>query len=243
MLSDSYAMSLFQEASDFRRQSLVSETCRRLNMHTHKHTRHWSGQMDVNIANRCSSNKWDLWETCACCFPCLLTVWRIWTGSLIRCCPSKFWTNLKPSPTSYKRYVLPENVFCGYHQCHESLVEKSNSVCIKITPYKQPHELSCPLQEEMQKAAFQALQLQKDSVHGYIRKQVCVGGWRWVGSGLNLSLVSAFFYGIDRMELTVNDKLYSWGCGLMFSFSLRLVQQLQQALWVCKTYWFVQNHI
>lgn len=104
---------------------------------------------------------------------------------------------------------MPENVFCGYHQCHESLVEKSNSVCIKITPYKQPHELSCPLQEEMQKAAFQALQLQKDSVHGYIRKQVCVGGWRWVGSGLNLSLVSAFFYGIDRMELTVNDKLYS----------------------------------
>lgn len=26
----------------------------------------------------------------------------------------------------------------------------------------------------MQKAAFQALQLQKDSVHGYIRNQVCV---------------------------------------------------------------------
>lgn len=28
----------------------------------------------------------------------------------------------------------------------------------------------------MQKAAFQALQLQKDAVHGYIRNQVCVGG-------------------------------------------------------------------
>lgn len=32
----------------------------------------------------------------------------------------------------------------------------------------------CTLQEEMQKAAFQALQLQKDAVHGYIRNQVCV---------------------------------------------------------------------
>lgn len=31
-----------------------------------------------------------------------------------------------------------------------------------------------PLQEEMQKAAFQALQLQKDSVHGYIQQQVPV---------------------------------------------------------------------
>lgn len=28
------------------------------------------------------------------------------------------------------------------------------------------------LQEEMQKAAFEALQLQRDSVHGYIRNQV-----------------------------------------------------------------------
>lgn len=27
----------------------------------------------------------------------------------------------------------------------------------------------------MQKAAFQALQLQKDAVHNYIRNQVCVG--------------------------------------------------------------------
>lgn len=32
----------------------------------------------------------------------------------------------------------------------------------------------CTVQEEMQKAAFQALQLQKDAVHGYIRNQVCV---------------------------------------------------------------------
>jgi hypothetical protein len=31
---------------------------------------------------------------------------------------------------------------------------------------------ACVPQEEMQKAAFEALQLQKDSVHGYIRSQV-----------------------------------------------------------------------
>lgn len=28
--------------------------------------------------------------------PCLITVWRVWTGSLIGCCLSRFWTNLKP---------------------------------------------------------------------------------------------------------------------------------------------------
>lgn len=50
------------------------------------------------------------------------------------------------------------------------------------------------LQEEMQKAAFQALQLQKDAVHGYIRNQVCVGRWRWVGGGSTLSLVSVFLW-------------------------------------------------
>lgn len=43
----------------------------------------------------------------------------------------------------------------------------------------------CSLQEEMQKAAFQALQLQKDAVHGYIRNQVCACGWRQVGLGLS----------------------------------------------------------
>lgn len=34
----------------------------------------------------------------------------------------------------------------------------------------------CCVQEEMQKAAFQALQLQKDALHNYIRDQVFVWG-------------------------------------------------------------------
>lgn len=37
MLSDSCAMSVLQEASDHRRQSLVSEACRRSNMHLYSH--------------------------------------------------------------------------------------------------------------------------------------------------------------------------------------------------------------
>lgn len=32
-------------------------------------------------------------------------VWRIWTGSSTRCCPSRCWTSLKPSPTSCRRYL------------------------------------------------------------------------------------------------------------------------------------------
>lgn len=35
MLSDSYAMSLLQEASDCRRRNLVSKAYMRLNIHTH----------------------------------------------------------------------------------------------------------------------------------------------------------------------------------------------------------------
>lgn len=45
MLSDSYAMSLLQEASEHRRQSLVSEACRRWNTHPDK------CKPDHNIAN------------------------------------------------------------------------------------------------------------------------------------------------------------------------------------------------
>lgn len=96
--------------------------------------------MDVYIANLCKPVN----LVCAFSSP-FITVWRVWTGSLIRCCPSKFWTNLKPLPTSYKRYVLSGYVFCGCHQCHESLVEKSNSVWIKITTFKPQRDLSCPL--------------------------------------------------------------------------------------------------
>ncbi|KAM3874491.1 E3 ubiquitin-protein ligase LRSAM1 [Diretmus argenteus] len=84
MLSDSYTMNLLQEASDYRRQSLVSEACRSLE-------------------------------------------------SLDR----KF------------EQVLSLQV-----------LDKSKAIA---------HILQ---EEEMQKAAFQALQLQKDSVHGYIRTQI-----------------------------------------------------------------------
>lgn len=42
-----------------------------------------------------------------------------------------------------------------------------------------------PLQEEMQKAAFQALQLQKDSMHGFIRSQVGVSALPMGRGGLH----------------------------------------------------------
>ncbi|XP_036972970.1 E3 ubiquitin-protein ligase LRSAM1 isoform X2 [Acanthopagrus latus] len=84
MLSDSFAMSLLQEASDVRRQSLVSEACRSL-------------------------------ETLDKKFDKMLSL---------------------------------------------QVLDKSKAIAQILQ------------EEEMQKAAFQALQLQKDSVHGYIRNQI-----------------------------------------------------------------------
>ncbi|KAM7393354.1 hypothetical protein PAMA_008151 [Pampus argenteus] len=84
MLSDSYALNLFQEANDFRRQSMVSEACRSMESLDRKFDKMLSLQ----------------------------------------------------------------------------LLDKSKAIT---------HILQ---EEEMQKTAFQALQLQKDSVHGYIRNQI-----------------------------------------------------------------------
>lgn len=84
MLSDSCAVSLLQEASDFRRQSLVSETCRSME----NLDRQFDKMMSLQV------------------------------------------------------------------------LDKSKAIA---------HILQ---EEEMQKAAFQALQLQKDAVHGYIRNQI-----------------------------------------------------------------------
>ena len=134
-------------------------------------------------------------------FPCSLTVWRIWTRSLIRCCPSKLWTNLKPLPTSCKRYVMPE----------------SNLVWVRVVPCfcSQAQwpvmNSACSLQEEMQKAAFQALQLQKDAVHGYIRNQVCVGRRRQVVSGSNLSRVSPrLFKQLQHALIVLKTSHFTW---------------------------------
>lgn len=51
----------------------------------------------------------------------------------------------------------------------------SHLVLFKILEFTVVMPSECSFQEEMQKAAFQALQLQKDAVHNYIRNQVCVG--------------------------------------------------------------------
>lgn len=45
------------------------------------------------------------------------------------------------------------------------------------------------LQEEMQKAAFEALQLQRDSVHGYIRNQVDITDYVYI---------SIYIYSVGR---------------------------------------------
>ncbi len=66
----------------------------------------------------------------------------------------------------------------------------------------------------MQKAAFQALQLQKDAVHGYIRNQVCVVGW---GEG-QTSHWSLFLLTLIEWSSPSHEKLCSKGCGLLFFF-------------------------
>ncbi|XP_030292408.1 E3 ubiquitin-protein ligase LRSAM1 isoform X3 [Sparus aurata] len=94
MLSDSFAMNLLQEASDVRRQSLVSEACRSV----------------VSLPSSCNSL-----ETLDKKFDKMLSL---------------------------------------------QVLDKSKAIAQILQ------------EEEMQKAAFQALQLQKDAVHGYIRNQI-----------------------------------------------------------------------
>lgn len=52
------------------------------------------------------------------------------------------------------------------------------------------------LQEEMQKAAFEALQLQRDSVHGYIRCQV--------GDTVEVFYISIYMYLFGRLYTLYN---------------------------------------
>ena len=53
-----------------------------------------------------------------------------------------------------------------------NLLDRARPLAVNRQGYITLMLTDCVPQEEMQKAAFQALQLQKDSVHGYIRSQV-----------------------------------------------------------------------